>query len=151
MSVTIARMQTQHNKLSIRSLTLISFRDCVVLKTKLAGEFKAVVCAENTRIDFVPAAIQRYEDRLPPQIQQMLLVLQSIHRTPPDDKFFILQDIVGQVVDNYLPMVTRARSFKTTKSSPHIREGTWKDPLDIWFSSKHTNSKSSMCFILKVL
>lgn len=60
-------------------------------------------------------------------------MLQSIHRTPPDDKFFILQDIVGQVVDNYLPMVTRARSFKTTKSSPHIREGTWKDPLIFGF------------------
>lgn len=48
MSVTIARMQTQQNKLSIRSLTLISFRDCVVLKTKLAGEFKAVVCELKT-------------------------------------------------------------------------------------------------------
>lgn len=42
----------------------------------------------------------------------MLLVLQSVHRTPPDDRFFMLQDLVGQVVESYLPMVPRAfKSF----------------------------------------
>lgn len=75
------------------------------------------------KVYLIAAAIQRHEDGLPPQIQQMLLVLQSIHRSPPDDNFFILQDMVSQVVDNYLPMVIRAHSFKTTKSAHTPQEG----------------------------
>lgn len=69
---------------------------------------------------FVAGAIQRFDGQLPPQIQQMLLVLQSTHKTPPDDRFFILQDMVGLVVDNYLPMVTRGHAMKVTMSSPQI-------------------------------
>jgi hypothetical protein len=52
-------------------------------------------------------AVQRVRRPLPPQIQQMLLVLQSVHRTPPDARFFVLQDIVSAVVDSYLPMISR--------------------------------------------
>ena len=49
---------------------------------------------------------------LPPQIQQMLLVLQSVHQSNPTDNFFALQEIVGQVVDNYFPMVIKTLSKK---------------------------------------
>lgn len=111
-----ASIQPQQNKLSIRSLTLLSFRDCVVLKTKLA------------------VAVQRHKEALPPQIQQMLLVLQSIHRNPPDDRFFVLQDIVGTVVESYFPMVTKSQVMTSPmqgikSDSRNIRSGTM-DPLE---------------------
>lgn len=47
-------VQPQQNKLSIRALTLISFRDCVLLKTKLAGKsliFNSVSCEEERERD----------------------------------------------------------------------------------------------------
>lgn len=62
----------------------------------------------------VVASLQSCPGPFPPQIQQMLLVLQSVHRSPPDSRFFVLQDLASRVVDNYLPMVTR--SFSKGKS-----------------------------------
>jgi len=45
----------------------------------------------------------------PPQIRQMLLVLQSVHQTPPVEQFYTLQTLVGKVVHPYLCMVHRSR------------------------------------------
>ena len=59
-------------------------------------------------------ALQQREGEVPAQMQQMLLVLQSVHRSPPDDRFFVLQDMVGQVVESYLPMVSKSHSSLKT-------------------------------------
>lgn len=67
-----------------------------------------------------PGALACHESDLPPQVQQMLLVLQSVHRSPPDDRFFILQDLVAQVVDSYLPMVPRtSKAFGSPPPGEH--------------------------------
>ena len=39
----------------------------------------------------------------------MLLVLQSVRRTPPVEQFYTLQTLVGKVVHPYLFMVHRSR------------------------------------------
>ena len=65
-------------------------------------------------------AVQRHKEPLPPQIQQMLLVLQSIHRNPPDDRFFVLQDIVGTVVESYFPMVTKSQVMTSPKHGQEL-------------------------------
>ena len=39
----------------------------------------------------------------------MLLVLQSVHQTPPVEQFYTLQTLVGKVVHPYLCMVHRSR------------------------------------------
>lgn len=67
------------------------------------------------------AAVQRHVDPLPPQIQQMLLVLQSVHHFPPNDNFFVLQDLVCAVVESYLPMVTRSQFSKPGNPPPHTQ------------------------------
>ena len=64
------------------------------------------------------AAVQRHVDPLPPQIQQMLLVLQSVHHSPPGDNFFVLQDLVCVVVESYWPMVIRSQ-FKPGECPAH--------------------------------
>jgi hypothetical protein len=69
---------------SVRSLTLISFRDIVVLKTKLED------------------ALMEKDVFVPPRIQQMLLVLQSIRSNPPSENFIKLESIVALVVSPYL-------------------------------------------------
>ena len=46
---------------------------------------------------------------VPPAIKQMLLVLQGVHRTPPSEQFFLLQNLAAKVVQPYLCMVTRSR------------------------------------------
>lgn len=51
------------------------------------------------------------DGKLPREIRQMLLVLQNVHRTPPDENYFILQQLVGKVVKSYLPMVARSRTI----------------------------------------
>ena len=56
-------------------------------------------------------ALRRTSGPLPPQIQQMLLVLQTVHKSTPTEEFFALQKLVGQVVDNYFPMITRTKSM----------------------------------------
>lgn len=41
----------------------------------------------------------------------MLLVLQNVHRSPPKEAYFVLQQLVGKVVKSYLPMVARSRTI----------------------------------------
>ena len=41
----------------------------------------------------------------------MLLVLQNVHRSPPKESYFVLQQLVGKVVKSYLPMVARSRTI----------------------------------------
>ena len=41
----------------------------------------------------------------------MLLVLQNVHRSPPKEAYFVLQQLVGKVVKSYLPMVAKSRTI----------------------------------------
>ena len=43
-------------------------------------------------------------DSIPPEIYQMLLVLQSVRKTPPAEQFYQLQSLVSKVVHPYLCM-----------------------------------------------
>lgn len=43
-------------------------------------------------------------DSIPPEIKQMLLILQSVHKIPPSDQFYQLQNLVKKVVHPYLCM-----------------------------------------------
>lgn len=54
----------------------------------------------------------------PPQIKQMLLVLQSVRRSPPADQFFQLQTLVGKVVKPYMYMVKHSRVGGRPPSEP---------------------------------
>jgi len=47
----------------------------------------------------------------------MLLVLQSVHEATPTEEFFALQKLVEQVVDNYLPMITRSNATSERQNS----------------------------------
>lgn len=70
----------------MRALTLLSFRDIVVLKTDISS------------------ALDTCSKSIPPEITQMLLVLQSTHKTPPNSQFYELLTLVGKVVHPYLCM-----------------------------------------------
>ncbi|KAL5487403.1 hypothetical protein EMCRGX_G019997 [Ephydatia muelleri] len=72
---------------SIRSITLISFTDILLLKTGFADAIKGV-------------------KEVQPELKQMLLVLQSIHRNPPTEHYYTLQSLVKQVVHPYMCLVT---------------------------------------------
>ena len=43
-------------------------------------------------------------DSIPPEIYQMLLVLQSVRKTPPAEQFYELQSLVSKVIHPYLCM-----------------------------------------------
>ena len=49
-------------------------------------------------------------DEVPPQIRQMLLVLQGIHRTPPSEDYFTLVTLLPHVVKPYQCLVPRIRN-----------------------------------------
>ena len=131
----VCLLQPQQNKLSIRALTLISFRDYIILKLNLSGislgfppscshlsSRVAFWCDFNhTQLFAIVDALRQYSQPHPPQIQQMLLVLQSVREATPTEEFFALQELVGQVVDNYFPMVTRAKTISERTSS-----GRWQ-------------------------
>jgi hypothetical protein len=70
----------------------------------------------NTQTPPLPAgALESHSDerdgRLPQEIRQMLLVLQNVHRSPPKEAYFALQQLVGKVIKSYLPMVARSRTI----------------------------------------
>lgn len=101
--------------LSVRALTLISFRDVVLLKLDIAGNwtFHTLLTAKyagqkSCSLSPTQAALECGAS-VPPEIKQMLLVLQSVHKTPPSDQFFQLQALVERVVQPYLCLVTRTR------------------------------------------
>ncbi|XP_003385148.1 PREDICTED: proline-rich protein 5-like [Amphimedon queenslandica] len=79
----------QFKGLSIRALTLISFRDIVLLKTSIEDALDSSVSSS------IPVS---------PEIKQMLLVLQSVHKSPPTEQFYELQILVSKVVQPYLCM-----------------------------------------------
>ena len=56
------------------------------------------------------------ENEVPPQIQQMLLVLQGVHRTPPTDDYFNLIALLSYVVKPYQCLVPRLRNYPETES-----------------------------------
>ena len=125
-------LSPQLKHLSVRALTLISFRDIVLLKTDIFRKSKKPH-ANQADLKVLPSpplpcpteALQvagRSKDT-PPQIRQMLLVLQSVHRTPPTEQFLQLQSLLGQVLRYYLCMVPQTRrSSRSPGDLPH--EGT---------------------------
>lgn len=56
------------------------------------------------------------KSEVPPQIQQMLLVLQGIHRTPPTEDYFTLVGLVSHVVRPYQCLVPRLKNHPETDS-----------------------------------
>ncbi|XP_065844550.1 proline-rich protein 5-like isoform X2 [Oscarella lobularis] len=110
---------------SVQSLTLLSFRDIIVLKTKL------------------DEALREQEGNVPPRIKQMLLVLQGVRESPPTENLIKLESMVGLVVRPYLRpsflshAYTQNRSekhrFKTSQSEtgtqhPHVLHGALSIP-----------------------
>lgn len=51
-------------------------------------------------------ALDNCEQAPSPEIKQMLLVLQSVHRSPPVQKYFQLLELVTKVVQPYLCMMS---------------------------------------------
>ncbi|KAG8510804.1 Proline-rich protein 5-like [Galemys pyrenaicus] len=75
----------QGQELTIRQISLLGFRDLVLLKVKLG--------------DLLLLA----QPRLPSSIVQMLLILQSVHEpTGPSEAYLQLEDLVKQVVSPFL-------------------------------------------------
>ncbi len=93
----------QLKSLTVRSLTLLAFRDTVLLKTDVIEALQS-------------------EEGVSPHFKQMCLVLQSVHKTPPTDQFYMLQSIVNKVVPSYLSMVARPRPNTRAPSEP-LRDG----------------------------
>ncbi len=71
----------------------------------------------------LPAALDAPSPSIPPQITQMLLVLQSVHETPPADNYYSLQDLVGRLVKPYICMVPRARGGAKSPNDNSPQEG----------------------------
>ena len=121
----------QLHKLSVKALTLISFRDAVLLKTNISGkkmiDHKSYDSLTLT-LSHTPASLDAHNDekdgRLPAEVRQMLLVLQNVHRTPPTESYFALQQLVGKVVKSYLPMVARSRTIVKVHREP-ISDGLY--------------------------
>ena len=57
------------------------------------------------------------EEAMPPQIPQMLLVLQGVHRLPPTDDYFTLVSLLPYVVKPYQCLVPRLRNLITEPES----------------------------------
>ncbi|XP_023566544.1 proline-rich protein 5-like isoform X2 [Octodon degus] len=75
----------QGQELTIRQISLLGFRDLVLLKVK-PGDLLLLS-----------------QSKLPPSIVQMLLVLQSVHEpTGPSEGFLQLEELVKQVVSPFL-------------------------------------------------
>ena len=68
---------------SVRTVTLLGFRDMVLLKTKIADALQ-------------PGS------KASPDIKQMLLVLASVRETPPSENYLRLEQLVSRVVTPYL-------------------------------------------------
>lgn len=74
----------QEQGTTIRAVTLIGFRDMVLLKTKIADALE-------------PGS------KASPEIKQMLLVLASVHDgPPPSDNYLRLEQLVARVISPYL-------------------------------------------------
>lgn len=78
---------TVEHQINVRTITLLSFRDIVVLKAPRIGE-----------------ALDSPDTIILPEIRQMLLVLQSVHHTPVSDQYYQLQALVSKAIKPYLVM-----------------------------------------------
>jgi hypothetical protein len=98
--------------LSIRALALLSFRDIVVLKTSIrdAVQDAPVISSE---------------------IKQMLLVLQSVHKTPHTEQFYELQSLVSKVIHPYLCMELNSDLGDKNSDSPVKRHQSLSAMADI--------------------
>ncbi|KDR23752.1 Protor-2 [Zootermopsis nevadensis] len=82
-------IHVKNQRTSIRQATLVAFRDCVLLK--LSDRLQPLLEEMNA------------EGSVPPGIQQMLLVLQSVMECyPPSEKRLKLESLVARVVSPYL-------------------------------------------------
>ncbi|EDO37096.1 predicted protein [Nematostella vectensis] len=88
---------------SVRDLSLLSFRDIVVLKTKLEEAFQMEV-------------------ESPPELIRMLLILQSVHDSPqPNKNYRKLETLVSYVVTPYLSSTgLRNKPIITTPTDPKL-------------------------------
>ncbi|RDD45850.1 Proline-rich protein 5-like [Trichoplax sp. H2] len=96
-------IQTRH--LSIRQVALVSFRDILLLKTKI----EETILLEIATIT--------------PSIQQMLLVLLSVHdKSPPNEEYIRLEKMAAKVVKPYMPVSYRSNNLDTvTPDNPYLR------------------------------
>lgn len=89
----------------IRSVTLVGFRDMVLLKTKVTDAL------DNG-------------GKASPEIKQMLLVLASVHdSTPPSENYLRLEQLVARVISPYLGssgLYDSTHSIKRNTSDPKV-------------------------------
>ena len=61
-----------------------------------------------------------------PELKQMLLVLQSIHRNPPTEHYYTLQSLVKQVVHPYMCLVTSPKLKQPQGGRGGVGKGRWE-------------------------
>ena len=82
----------QEQGTTIRSVTLVGFRDMVLLKTKIADA-----------LEMAGGGGTNTTTKASPEIKQMLLVLASVHDSnPPTENYLKLEQLVARVVSPYL-------------------------------------------------
>lgn len=109
------------NNFTIKQITLLEFRNTVLLKLPIATALDSL--ADN--------------DPVPPSIQQMLLVLQSVHETPSTDLSVQLEKLVARVVTPYLGLL----GVYNGNPEPEIRSN-FKLPPQIYVLEASSSSKS---------
>lgn len=109
------------NNYSIKQITLLEFRNTVLLKLPVAVALDGL--ADN--------------EPVPPSIQQMLLVLQSVHETPCSDASLQLEKLVARVVKPYLGLL----GIYNGNPEPDIRSN-FKMPPQIYVLESSTSDKS---------
>lgn len=109
------------NNFSIKQITLLEFRNTVLLKLPIAVALDGL--ADN--------------DPIPPSIQQMLLVLQSVHETPSSDASLQLEKLVARVVTPYLGLL----GVYNGSPEPEIRSN-FKLPTQIYILESGPSNKS---------
>ncbi|XP_066107382.1 proline-rich protein 5-like isoform X1 [Saccopteryx bilineata] len=111
----------QGQELTIRQISLLGFRDLVLLKVKLG--------------DLLPP-----QSQVPSSVVQMLLILQSVHEpTGPSEGYLQLEELVKQVVSPFLgisedrgvlgPMYTLARRHSRVR--PKVTVLNYASPMTI--------------------
>ena len=102
----------QEQGIYIRSVTLVGFRDIVLLKTKIEDAIEP-------------------GQKVASEIKQMLLVLASVHDcTPPSDNYIRLEHLVARVVRPYLGvngLYTESKNPGLRKTSSEQKTGQQKE------------------------
>lgn len=121
----------QGQELTIRQISLLGFRDLVLLKVKLG--------------DLLLLA----QSKLPSSIVQMLLVLQSVHEpTGPSEGYLQLEELVKQVVSPFLgisgdrgfsgPAHTLASAGFSSCSQAALPGPAQGDSPELWLPNDHS-------------